>query len=169
MDYISHYDSPLGRITMGSDGEALIGLWFDDQKLFGANLEKEQRQQDALPIFELTCKWLDIYFSGKVPQFTPPIQMRASDFRKQVWKQLLNIPFGQITTYGEIAKSLGGSSAIAVGGAVGHNAISLIIPCHRVIASDGNLRGYAGGLDRKRWLLEMEQKGKTPIQQNHQK
>lgn len=169
MDYISHYDSPLGRITMGSDGEALIGLWFDDQKLFGANLEKEQRQQDALPIFELTCKWLDIYFSGKAPQFTPPLLMRGSDFRKQVWKQLLNIPFGQITTYGEIAKSLGGNSAIAVGGAIGHNAISLIIPCHRVIASDGNLRGYAGGLDRKRWLLEMEQKGKTPIQQNHQK
>ena len=169
MDYISHYDSPHGRITMGSDGEALIGLWFDDQKHFGANLEKEQRQQDDLPIFELTRKWLDIYFSGKAPQFTPPLQIRASDFRKQVWQQLLNIPFGQTTTYGEIAKSLGGSSAIAVGGAIGHNAISLIIPCHRVIASDGNLRGYAGGLDRKRWLLEMEQKGKTPIQLNHQK
>ena len=169
MDYISHYNSPLGRITMGSDGEALIGLWFDDQKHFGANLEKEQRQQDDLPIFDLTRKWLDIYFSGKAPQFTPPLLMRASDFRKQVWKQLLNIPFGQTTTYGEIAKSLGGSSAIAVGGAIAHNAISLIIPCHRVIASDGNLRGYAGGLDRKRWLLEMEQKGKTPIQQNHQK
>ena len=159
MDYISHYDSPLGRITMGSDGEALIGLWFDDQKHFGANLEKEQRQQDDLPIFDLTRQWLDIYFSGKAPQFTPPLQIRASDFRKQVWKQLLNIPFGQTTTYGEIAKSLGGSSAIAVGGAIAHNAISLIIPCHRVIASDGNLRGYAGGLDRKRWLLEMEQKG----------
>ena len=169
MDYISHYNSPLGRITMGSDGEALIGLWFDDQKHFGANLEKEQRQQDDLPIFDLTRKWLDIYFSGKAPQFTPPLLMRASDFRKQVWKQLLNIPFGQTTTYGEIAKSLGGSSAIAVGGAIAHNAISLIIPCHRVIASDGNLRGYAGGLDRKRWLLEMEQKGKTPIYQNHQK
>ena len=169
MDYISHYNSPLGRITMGSDGEALIGLWFDDQKHFGANLEKEQRQQDDLPIFDLTRKWLDIYFSGKVPQFTPPLLMRASDFRKQVWKQLLNIPFGQTTTYGKIAKSLGGSSAIAVGGAIGHNAISLIIPCHRVIASDGNLRGYAGGLDRKRWLLEMEQKGETPFQQNHQK
>ena len=169
MDYISHYNSPLGRITMGSDGEALIGLWFDDQKHFGANLEKEQRQQDDLPIFDLTRKWLDIYFSGKAPQFTPPLQMRASDFRKQVWKQLLNIPFGQTTTYGEIAKSLGGSSAIAVGGAIAHNAISLIIPCHRVIASDGNLRGYAGGLDRKRWLLEMEQKGETTIQQNHQK
>ena len=169
MDYISHYNSPLGRITMGSDGEALIGLWFDDQKHFGANLEKEQRQQDDLPIFDLTRKWLDTYFSGKTPLFTPPLQMRASDFRKQVWKQLLNIPFGQTTTYGEIAKSLGGSSAIAVGGAIAHNAISLIIPCHRVIASDGNLRGYAGGLDRKRWLLEMEQKGKTPIQQNHQK
>ena len=169
MDYISHYNSPLGRITMGSDGEALIGLWFDDQKHFGANLEKEQRLQDDLPIFDLTRKWLDIYFSGKAPQFTPPLLMRASDFRKQVWKQLLNIPFGQTTTYGEIAKSLGGSSAIAVGGAIAHNAISLIIPCHRVIASDGNLRGYAGGLDRKRWLLEMEQKGKTPIQQNHQK
>ena len=159
MDYISHYNSPLGRITMGSDGEALIGLWFDDQKHFGANLEKEQRQQDDLPIFDLTRQWLDIYFSGKAPQFTPPLQIRASDFRKQVWKQLLNIPFGQTTTYGEIAKSLGGSSAIAVGGAIAHNAISLIIPCHRVIASDGNLRGYAGGLDRKRWLLEMEQKG----------
>lgn len=169
MDYISHYNSPLGRITMGSDGEALIGLWFDDQKHFGANLGMEQRQQNDLPIFELTRKWLDIYFSGKAPQFTPPLQMRASDFRKQVWKQLLNIPFGQTTTYGEIAKSLGGSSAIAVGGAIAHNAISLIIPCHRVIASDGNLRGYAGGLDRKRWLLEMEQKGETPFRQNHQK
>ena len=169
MDYISHYNSPLGRITMGSDGEALIGLWFDEQKHFGANLEKEQRQQDDLPIFDLTRQWLDIYFSGKAPQFTPPLLMRASDFRKQVWKQLLNIPFGQTTTYGEIAKRLGGNSAIAVGGAIGHNAIPLIIPCHRVIASDGDLRGYAGGLDRKRWLLEMEQKGETTIQQNHQK
>ena len=154
---------------MGSDGEALISLWFDDQKYFGANLEKEQRQQDDLPIFELTRKWLDSYFSGKDPQFTPPLLMRASDFRKQVWQQLLNIPFGQTTTYGEIAKSLGGSSAIAVGGAIGHNPISLIIPCHRVIASNGDLRGYAGGLDRKRWLLEMEQKGKTTIPQNQRK
>ena len=162
MDYIHHYDSPLGGITMASDGNALIGLWFDGQKYYADNL-KSDYEEKALPVFEQTDQWLDIYFGGKAPDFTPPLAMRTTPFRKAVWNIMLTIPFGQTLTYGEIAnriaeqRGLSHMSAQAVGGAVGHNSISLIIPCHRVVGADGSLTGYAGGIDKKEKLLSLEQ------------
>ncbi len=161
MEYIHHYNSPLGGITLASDGEALIGLWFDEQKYFGDTLSQEYNEQN-LPVFEQTDKWLDIYFSGKAPDFTPPLNMKTTAFRKAVWEIMLTIPFGQTMTYGQIAdeiakqKGLSKMSAQAVGGAVGHNSISLIIPCHRVVGTNGSLTGYAGGVDKKVELLTLE-------------
>lgn len=162
MSYISLYDSPLGLLTLAGDGDALTGLWFSSQKYFGSTLGKAPVQNKALPVFDRTKLWLDIYFSGKAPDFTPPLSLNTTPFRKAVWEILLTIPFGQTMTYGEIAEKMAEQmglrhmSAQAVGGAVGHNPVSLIIPCHRVIGSDGSLTGYAGGIDRKRRLLEME-------------
>jgi len=161
MEYIYHYNSPLGGITLASDGNSLIGLWFDGQKYFADALDKEYERKN-LPIFEQTVQWLDVYFSGKAPDFTPPLSMKTTPFRKIVWEIMLTIPFGQTMTYGEIAKrvaerkGLSGMSAQAVGGAVGHNSISLIIPCHRVVGTNGSLTGYAGGLGRKVELLKLE-------------
>lgn len=161
MEYTHHYDSPLGGITLASDGEALTGLWFDGQKYFGEVSGKDYEQKD-LPVFEMTDKWLDIYFSGKAPDFTPALSMKTTPFRKAVWEILLTIPYGKTMTYGEIAdkiakqRGLSKMSAQAVGGAVGHNAISLIIPCHRVVGAGGSLTGYAGGIDKKKKLLIME-------------
>ena len=162
MEYIHHYDSPLGGITMASDGNALTGLWFDGQKYFAEGLDTNLKELD-LPVFEQTDQWLNIYFSGKAPSFTPLLKMKTTPFRKAVWKIMLTIPFGQTMTYGEIAeriareKGLTRMSAQAVGGAVGHNAISLIIPCHRVVGTNGSLTGYAGGIDKKAKLLTLEQ------------
>ena len=158
MDYTYRYTSPLGGITLASDGEALTGLWFDGQKYFADTLDAEYAEK-ALPIFDETAKWLDLYFSGIMPDFTPKLSPRGTPFRHAVWNVLLTIPYGHTMTYGEIAKALGCRSAQAIGGAVGHNPISLIIPCHRVVGADGSLTGYAGGVDKKCRLLEMEQAG----------
>jgi len=161
MQFISHYDSPLGDITLASDGKALIGLWLEGQRYFAGTLDKEVEIRD-LEIFRQTKHWLDIYFGGKEPDFTPELRMICSDFRRAVWEIMLTIPYGQTMTYGEIAakiakeRGVSKMSAQAVGGAVGHNAISLIIPCHRVIGANGNLTGYGGGIDKKIWLLEHE-------------
>ena len=161
MDYTYHYSSPLGGITLASDGTHLIGLWFDGQKYFADTLQNPG-QEKSLPVFKDTCRWLDLYFSGKEPHFTPPITMRTTPFRKQVWEVMRQIPYGHTMTYGEIAdkiakeKGIKKMSAQAVGGAVGHNSISLIIPCHRVVGADGKLTGYAGGLDKKIYLLKLE-------------
>ena len=161
MDYTHHYLSPLGGITMASDGEYLTGLWFDGQKYFADTLSVQHEEKD-LDVFHQTDHWLDIYFSGKEPIYTPPLRMRGSEFRQEVWQILLTIPFGKTMTYGEIAEILAARrgtdamSAQAVGGAVGHNPISLIIPCHRVVGTNGALTGYAGGLEKKAWLLDME-------------
>ena len=161
MDYIHHYDSPLGGIVLASDGKALTGLWFDAQKYFGDTLSKEYEDKN-LPIFDEADRWLNIYFSGKAPGFTPPLNMKTTPFRKAVWEIMLTIPFGQTMTYGEIARQIAAQkglprmSAQAVGGAVGHNSISLIIPCHRVVGTNGSLTGYAGGIERKVKLLTME-------------
>ncbi|MBD5101762.1 MAG: methylated-DNA--[protein]-cysteine S-methyltransferase [Subdoligranulum sp.] len=161
MEYTYHYHSPLGGITLASDGEALTGLWFDGQKYFLNTFCKEHEEKN-LPIFEQTDHWLDLYFSGKVPGFTPPLNPKATAFRKAVWDILLTIPYGQTMTYGEIASSLASQrglaqmSAQAVGGAVGHNPISIIIPCHRVVGSNGSLTGYAAGIERKVQLLTLE-------------
>ena len=161
MDYTHHYISPLGGITMASDGEYLTGLWFDGQKYFADTLHAEHEEKD-LDVFRRTDKWLDLYFSGTDPDFRPPIRMNGTEFRQEVWQILLTIPFGKTMTYGEIAKILAdrrgikSMSAQAVGGAVGHNPISLIVPCHRVIGTNGALTGYAGGLEKKARLLDME-------------
>lgn len=161
MTYTYHYDSPLGGITLSSNGTELTGLWFDGQKYFGDILE-ENYEEKSLPIFEQTARWLDIYFSGKVPDFTPPLYMKTTPFRKAVWEIMLTIPSGKTMTYGEIAdriakqKGLSKMSAQAVGGAVGHNSISLIIPCHRVVGTSGSLTGYSGGIAKKVQLLTLE-------------
>ena len=161
MDYTYHYDSPLGGITLASDGEALTGLWFNGQKYYAASLNNEHKEA-FLPVFHDAVRWLDIYFSGREPGFTPKLKMRSTAFRKAVWDILLTIPYGQTMTYGEIAdkiairKGIAKMSARAVGGAVGHNPISLIIPCHRVVGANGSLTGYAGGIDKKVKLLVME-------------
>ena len=161
MDYTHHYTSPLGGITLASDGNALTGLWFDEQKYFADTLSGDYEEK-MLPVFEQTDKWLAIYFSGKAPDFTPPLCMKTTAFRKRVWEIMLTIPFGKTMTYGEISdviareKGLKRMSAQAVGGAVGHNSISLIIPCHRVVGTNGSLTGYAGGIDKKVKLLTME-------------
>lgn len=174
MDYTAHYDSPLGGITIASDGESLIGLWFDGQKHFGSTLTNvvddaselriKPENRAALPVFDLAIRWLDDYFDGKnivslMATNTPLYQslsLRGSHFRCRVWRCLCEIPYGTTVTYGQIARRLGCGSAQAIGSAVAHNPISLIIPCHRVIASDGNLTGYAAGIDRKQWLLQHE-------------
>lgn len=161
MDYICHYKSPLGGITLASDGQSLSGLWFDEQKYFADTLDKNFQEKE-LPIFEQTELWLDIYFSGKAPDSTPPLIMKTTPFRKAVWKIMLSIPFGTTMTYAAIAQKIAEQrgikqmSAQAVGGAVGHNSISLIIPCHRVVGANGNLTGYAGGIAKKLKLLELE-------------
>lgn len=161
MTYTYHYDSPLGGITLSSNGTELTGLWFDGQKYFGDTLPKTHEEK-SLPIFDQSVRWLDLYFGGKAPDFTPPLAMQTTPFRKKVWEILLTIPFGKTMTYGEIAeriaeqKGLSKMSAQAVGGAVGHNPISIIIPCHRVVGANGSLTGYAGGIEKKVQLLTLE-------------
>lgn len=161
MGYIDHYDSLLGGITLASDGEALTGLWFDGQKYFGSTLT-QNAEQKKLPVFDRAAQWLAVYFSGKEPDFTPPLSMKTTSFRETVWKIMLTIPYGKTMTYGEIAREIARQrgiaqmSAHAVGGAVSHNPISLMIPCHRVVGSNGSLTGYAGGIDKKVQLLTLE-------------
>jgi len=160
MQYTAHYASPLGAVTLASDGTALVGLWFDGQKYFAATLDDEHKQK-SLPVFEETRRWLDLYFSGKEPDFLPPLAPKATPFRTKVWDILLSIPYGQTMTYGEIAKAIAREqssrrSAQAVGGAVGHNPISIIVPCHRVVGTSGSLTGYADGIDKKVQLLTLE-------------
>ena len=161
MQYTATYQSPIGRITMASDGQNLSGLWFDGQKYFADTLSTEHEFKD-LPVFEQTKRWLDLYFQGNVPDFTPSLYLKSSPFRLAVWDILKQIPYGKIITYGEIADLIAKKqgvktmSAQAVGGAVGHNPISIIIPCHRVIGSNGSLTGYAGGLEKKISLLTIE-------------
>lgn len=157
-EYIASYLSPLGPMIMASSGSALTGLWFDGQALDRSTLE-DKAEEKNLPIFEETRRWLALYFSGTEPDFTPKLAPKGTPFRQAVWQQLLKIPYGTLTTYGELAKGKNGqkpSSPRAVGGAIGHNPISLIIPCHRVIGAEGKLTGYAGGLSRKIALLQLE-------------
>lgn len=176
-------------MTMVSDGQLLIGLSFDgppaadcgrqpvtncQPRTSEESIDVTGRQERWLPVFDQTHRWLDIYFSGLVPDFTPPLAPHGTPFRRVVWKFLLDIPYGETTTYGEIAARIAAQRAVqqgsdspvtprmsaqAVGGAVGHNPIAILIPCHRVIGTDGSLTGYAAGLDRKRCLLQLEQTG----------
>lgn len=161
MQYTYHYTSPLGEIVLAADSAGITGLWFVGQKYFGLYLDKEHEEKD-LPVFEQAKKWLDIYFSGKEPDFKLPLHMIGTDFQNEVWEILYSIPYGKTTTYGEIAKKLAEKrgiermSAQAVGGAVGRNEISIIVPCHRVVGANGSLTGYAGGIDKKIALLKLE-------------
>lgn len=156
-----HYDSPLGGILLAADEIGLRGLWFDGQKYFARGLPEECVEGDA-PALSEAKRWLDIYFTGKEPDFLPPLHPVGSPFRQSVWEILLRIPYGRTVTYGEIARQLAEKSgrarvsAQAVGGAVGHNEISILIPCHRVVGTGGSLTGYAGGIDKKVRLLELE-------------
>lgn len=161
MQFIHQYYSPLGNILLAADDIGLTGLWFDGQKYYANNLAEEHQEQNTL-VLEQTKEWLDIYFTGREPQFMPPIHMTGTPFQLAVWEILRRIPYGKTTTYGEIAKEIARQrglphmSAQAVGGAVGHNAISIIIPCHRVVGTNGSLTGYAGGIDKKVKLLTLE-------------
>ena len=164
MIYTSKYFSPLGNIVLASLNNKLIGLWFEDQKYYLNSIKEEVIEKNDEEIFLKTKNWLDRYFKGKKPDIKElVINPIGSDFRKKVWKILCDIPYGSTITYKEIAEKLAKGkgikniSAQAVGGAVAHNPISIIIPCHRVIGKSGSLTGYAGGLDRKIYLLKHEQ------------
>ena len=172
MFYTTSYSSPLGPVFMASDGENLVGLWLERQKYFAATVQgagnknasfAELVEKPDLPVFIQTKEWLDAYFAKKNPSIKGlPLAPIGGVFRKAVWDILCGIPYGQCITYGEIAKMIAAKmnkkamSSQAVGGAVGHNPISIIIPCHRVVGAKGNLTGYAGGLDKKIWLLTLE-------------
>ena len=156
-----HYDSPLGGILLAADETGLTGLWFSGQKYFARGLPAE-RTERSTPVLTEAKRWLDLYFSGREPDFIPPLHPAGSAFRRAVWQILLQVPYGQTITYGEIARQLAEKrglarmSAQAVGGAVGHNEVSVIIPCHRVVGTNGSLTGYAGGIGKKVRLLELE-------------
>lgn len=156
---IFHKLSPVGMLTLSSDGTALTGLWLDGQKYFGAGLSDAVKEND-LPVFEQASAWLDAYFAKAPLPALPPLAPQGSPFRQAVWRLLLEIPYGTVTTYGALARTLRdrgiSAAAQAVGGAVGHNPISILIPCHRVVGSDGSLTGYAGGVANKQFLLELE-------------
>ena len=160
MLYTAHYDSPLGGMTLVSDGTALVGLYFDGQKYAAEGLDATHTQKN-LPIFKEVRRWLDVYFSGRKPDFTPPTAPAGTAFQQSVWEILRTIPYGQTVTYGAIARRIEQNtgcrmSAQAVGGAVGRNPISILIPCHRVVGTNGSLTGYAGGIDKKERLLQWE-------------
>ena len=161
MVYTCHYESQLGGILLAADEIGLTGLWFDGQKYFARELPVERTEKE-MPILTETKRWLDIYFTGTEPDFLPLLHPIGSTFRQEVWKLLLQIPYGKTVTYGELARQLAEKrglprmSAQAVGGAVGHNQISVLIPCHRVVGANGSLTGYAGGIQKKVKLLELE-------------
>ena len=160
--YMTKYESPVGNLTLVSNGCQLTGLFVDGQRYF-PDVSKMETKKD-LAVFDATIHWLDAYFEGKVPcRDMIPLKPEGTAFRMAVWKLLKAIPYGETTTYGELARKLNETAGMktcarAVGNAVGHNPISIIIPCHRVIGVDGGLTGYAGGLDVKQKLLKLEQK-----------
>lgn len=157
MFYSTDYVSPIGKILIVSDGDAICGVWFYGQKHFLSSITEEIVKKDDLPIFDKVKRWFDDYFNGSNPKIDFKIRPEGSEFRLKVWQLLSEIPYGKTLTYGEIALKLSKTmSAQAVGGAVGHNPISIIIPCHRVVGADGKLTGYAAGIDRKIKLLEIE-------------
>lgn len=166
MIYTCSYQSPLGNILLAADEIGLAGLWFEGQKYFANTLPAERISKET-PILTEAKRWLDVYFSGEEPKFMPPLHPIGSPFRLAVWQILLQIPYGQTMTYGEIAgqlttmKGTDHMSAQAVGGAVGHNEVSIIIPCHRVVGTNGSLTGYAGGIRKKIRLLELEKTDMT--------
>lgn len=161
MNYLYQYQSKLGKLAIASDGKSITGLWMDGQKYFASTADSEWVEK-KLPVFELASQWLDCYFAARKPDIKLPLNPKGSPFRQAVWKLLCEIPYGEVTTYGELAKKIAAQtgkekmSAQAIGGAVGHNPISIIIPCHRVVGANGSLTGYAGGLQKKMDLLAIE-------------
>lgn len=161
MQYTGHYASPLGGMLLAADDAGLTGLWFEGQKHFARRLDSAHEERE-IPLFDEVRRWLDQYFSGREPDFMPPLHLIGTAFEREVWDILRAIPYGETTTYGSIAaqlarqRALAHMSAQAVGGAVGRNPVSVIVPCHRVLGADGSLTGYAGGIDRKRRLLALE-------------
>ncbi|NUF27229.1 methylated-DNA-[protein]-cysteine S-methyltransferase [Gilliamella bombicola] len=163
MFYLCNYSSPMGLITLASQQNKLVGAWIEGEKYFGYTINTQTEEKPNLAIFNSTKKWFDDYFSGKKPNLSQlKLAPNGSPFRQLVWEILCNIPYGKVTTYGDIAKQIAlktnqtSMASQAVGGAVGHNPISIIIPCHRVIGANGNLTGYAGGIDKKIQLLQHE-------------
>lgn len=154
MQYTSHYQSPLGRILLAADNTGLTGLWFEGQKYFALSLNAKCLDRET-PLLANAKRWLDLYFTGKNPDFPVSLHLMGTEFQKEVWKILCTIPYGKTTTYGDIARQIARKrgldhmSAQAVGGAVGHNPVSIIVPCHRVLGTNGSLTGYAGGIDKK--------------------
>ncbi len=171
MHYISHYMSPFGNILLAADETGLTGLWFEGQKYFALYLDGELAEKEV-PVFTQAKCWLDIYFSAKNPDFSVPLHFTGTDFQNEVWEILRSIPHGSTMTYGQIARLIARKrhlphmSAQAVGGAVAHNKISVIVPCHRVVGANGSLTGYAGGIDRKIALLKLEGSIRTLPKQN---
>ena len=165
MMYLMTMPSPVGMLHLASDGEAITGLWIEGQKYFAATLDGETESRPELPVFQQAKAWLEAYFAKEDLPPLPPLAPKGSTFRQKVWAQLLAIPYGKTVTYGDIAKTLKANgvsaAAQAVGGAVGHNPISIIIPCHRVVGSSGSLTGYAGGVHIKKALLELEETDMT--------
>ena len=161
MFYKSFYHSPLGLLTLASDGTAITGLWLKGQQHFASTLSEDAVENSSLPVFRQAEQWLDAYFADETLPPLPPLSPRGTPFRLTVWELLSKIPYGTVTTYGALAEELlqqgCTASARAVGGAVGHNPISIMIPCHRVLGADGSLTGYAGGYAAKQFLLELEQ------------
>ena len=161
MNYKYTYESPLGTMIMLGTLSYLTDLFFIDEAHAPSYDDAEYIEQLTGP-FEVTIMWLNQYFNGKKPFITPPIQLEGTEFRKSVWSILQTIPYGETITYGDIGKQIAQEqgkekfSAQAVGGAVGHNPISIIVPCHRVIGSNGQLTGYAGGIERKKYMLDLE-------------
>ena len=170
MIYTWKYDSPLGPLTLAEEDGALVGLWMQGQKYFPRDLKA---RQGFTPTLEQTAAWLDRYFAGCRPEMSAlSLNPKGSEFRREVWDILRRIPYGETTTYAAIAAQIAKNrgiprmSAQAVGGAVGHNSISILIPCHRVVGSGGSLTGYAGGLDRKQWLLDWEKSKGSQLAHN---
>lgn len=167
--YIQFYHSPLGELVMSSNGSALTGLGLASQQAAGAAIAGSRPQEKSLPIFQETARWLDSYFRGRAPSFTPKLKLSGSDFQNRVCEIMLTIPFGETVTYGEIAaqiareRGISRMSAQAVGGAVGANPILIIVPCHRVIGAGGNLTGYGAGMERKIQLLKLEKVDMAPL------
>ncbi len=161
MHYKRYYQAPIGRIAITSDGEHITGLWLPNQTDFELKYDDKLVETEQ-PIFDKVERWLDAYFSGNIPEIDFPLKASGTEFREQVWAALLEIPYGKTVTYGEIAQIIGKKrgktqmSSQAVGGAVGNNPISIIIPCHRVVGKDGSLTGYGGGIDTKIELLKLE-------------
>ena len=169
MDYICHLPSPLGELLLSSDGEALTGLWFVGQAYYAAGLDPSCEEK-VLPVFDEATAWLAAYFAGRLPGPLPPLRPQGTAFQQAVWARLAAIPRGETRSYGDLARLLSEESgrtvsARAVGGAVGRNPISILLPCHRVVGSDGSLTGYAGGLARKRALLALEAGDPGPLRQ----